>query len=57
MESERIVHMEKKRQEKQYFLKMLEENQKNLDIQKVNKEKERQEDVRAQEAYARMLDL
>lgn len=56
METERIVVMEKKRQEKQYFTKMIEENQKNLDLQKVNKEKERLEDVRAQEAYARMLD-
>lgn len=35
---------------------MLVENEKNLDLQKQLKEKERLEDVRAQEAYARMLD-
>lgn len=29
MESERIVQMEKKRQEKEYFTKMLEENRNN----------------------------
>lgn len=48
--------MEKKRQEKEYFTKMLEENRNNQDMQKELKEKERQEDIRAQEAYARMLD-
>lgn len=56
MESERMVQLEKKRQEKEYFSKMLVENEKNLDLQKQLKEKERLEDVRAQEAYARMLD-
>ena len=56
MEQERLVQLEKKRQEKQYFSKMFEENKKNQDIQKEMKEKERQEDIRAQEAYARMLD-
>ena len=48
--------MEKKRQEKEYFTKMLEENRNNQDMQKELKEQERQEDIRAQEAYARMLD-
>lgn len=56
MEQERLVQLEKKRQEKQYFSKMFEENKKNQDIQKEMKQKERQEDIRAQEAYARMLD-
>lgn len=56
MENERMVQNEKKRQEKEYFSKMLVENEKNLDLQKQLKEKERQEDIRAQEAYARMLD-
>ena len=56
MESERMVQLEKKRPEKEYFSKMLVENEKNLDLQKQLKEKERLEDVRAQEAYARMLD-
>jgi restriction endonuclease len=39
--------MEKKRQEKEYFSKMLDENKKNQEIQKILKEKERQEDIRA----------
>ena len=56
MENERMVQNEKKRQEKEDFSKMLVENEKNLDLQKQLKEKERQEDIRAQEAYARMLD-
>lgn len=32
MESERLVQQEKKRQEKEYFSKMLLENEKNLEI-------------------------
>lgn len=32
MESERVVQLEKKRQEKEYFSKMLLENEKNLEI-------------------------
>jgi restriction endonuclease len=39
--------LEKKRQEKEYFSKMLDENKKNQEIQKILKEKERQEDIRA----------
>ena len=35
---------------------MLLENKKNQEMAKIQKEKERQEDIRAQEAYARMLD-
>lgn len=39
MEKERLVALEKKRQEKQYFLKMIEENKKNQEIVKKQKEK------------------
>ena len=41
MEQERLVQNEKKRQEKEYFSKMLLENEKNLELQKQLKEKER----------------
>jgi hypothetical protein len=47
MERERIVQLEKKKQEREYFMKMLEENKKNLEIAKVQKEKDKQEDIRA----------
>lgn len=56
MEKERLVLMEKKRQEKAYFLKMIDENKRNQDMAKKVKEKERLEDIRAQDAYAKMLD-
>jgi len=56
LENERLVQLEKKRQEREYFMKMLQENQANLDRAKEQKEKERLEDVRAQKEYARMLD-
>ena len=56
MERERIVQLEKKKQEREYFMKMLEENKKNQEIARIQKEKEKQEDVRAQKEYARMLD-
>ena len=48
--------MEKKRQEKEYFQRMLEENKRNQEIARENKEREKQEDIRAQKEYARMLD-
>jgi|TARA_B110000285_G_C15087482_1_gene597049 hypothetical protein len=35
MERERIVQLEKKKQEREYFMKMLEENKNNLEIAKV----------------------
>lgn len=54
--NEQKVHAEKKRQEKEYFQKMLKENEKNQEIKREKKELERREDVKMQEAYARMLD-
>lgn len=56
MEKERQVALDKKRQEREYFLRMIEENKKNQEIVKKQKEKERLEDIRAQDAYAKMLD-
>lgn len=47
MERERIVQLEKKKQEREYFMKMLEENKLNLEKAKIQKEKEKQEDIRA----------
>lgn len=56
IEHERQVQAEKKRQEKEYFSKMIAENKKNQEIAKQQKEKQRLEDIAAQEAYARKLD-
>ena len=56
MDAERQVALDKKRQEREYFQKMLEENKKNEEIKKKQREKERQEDVNMQKAYAAMLD-
>jgi hypothetical protein len=56
MENERIMQLEKKKQEKEYFTKMIQENERNLDIARAQKAKEREDDIRDQEAYARKLD-
>jgi hypothetical protein len=48
--------MEKRRQEKEYLQKMLIENEKNQQKMKVEREKERLQDIRAQEEYTRMLE-
>ena len=56
MDAERKVALDKKRQEREYFQKMIEENKKNEEIKKKQREKERQEDVNMQKAYAAMLD-
>ena len=47
---------EKKRQSKEYFYKMIKENEKNQKIKEAAKEKARQEDIQMQEQYAAMLD-
>lgn len=46
----------KKRQEKQYFVKMIEDNQKNQEYIALQKEKMRLEDVAQQKAYIKMMD-
>lgn len=48
--------VEKRRQEKEYLAKMLVENEKNQQKIKIEKEKERLEDVKAQEEYSKMLE-
>ena len=47
---------EKRRQEKEYLQKMLKENEKQKVIALEEKERERQEDVKAQMEYAKMLE-
>ena len=56
MDKDRQVALEKKKQEKEYFARIMEENIKNKRKQRKKKEKEKLEDIAAQEAYARMLD-
>ena len=56
MDHERKVAMEKKRQEREYYNRMLEENERNNEIKRKEREKARQEDVNMQKAYAAMLD-
>ena len=56
MDAEKRVAADKKRQEKEYFVKMLAENAENQKIKQKKREKERLEDIRMQEEYARMLD-
>ena len=48
--------LEKKRQEKEYLQKMLIENEKNQEKMRKEKEKERLEDVKAQNEYSKMLE-
>lgn len=48
--------VEKRRQEKEYLQKMLTENERQKGIAALEKEKERQEDIRAQQEYSRMLE-
>ena len=56
MEAERRLQQEKRKQEKEYLQKMLVENEKHKAKALAEREKERLEDIRAQEEYARMLD-
>ena len=56
MDQERQMLLEKRRQEREYLQKMLTENDRQKAKTAVEKEKERLEDVRAQQEYARMLE-
>jgi hypothetical protein len=56
MDAERRLQHEKRRQEKEYLQKMLTENEKHKAKALAEREKERLEDIRAQEEYARILD-
>ena len=51
-----MLQQEKRKQEREYLQKMLEENDKNKQRMKAAQEKERLDDLRAQEEYTRMLD-
>jgi hypothetical protein len=56
MDAERRLQQEKRRQEKEYLQKMLTENEKHKAKALAERERERLEDIRAQEEYARILD-
>ncbi len=56
MEQERLMALEKRKQERDYLNRMMLENEKDKAKQSVMTEKERQEDIRAQSEYARMLE-
>ena len=55
-EQERQLMMEKREQEKAYLMKMMNDNAVAKKKQLDDQEKERVEDVKAQEAYSRMLE-
>lgn len=50
------MQMEKRRQEREYLHRMLEENEKQKNRMREQEEKERLDDLRAQEQYAKMQD-
>ena len=56
MDREKQVAIEKKKQERDYFEQIMAENEKNQTLMKVQKEKERQADIKMQEAYSKMLE-
>ena len=56
MDQERAMIQEKRKQEKEYLQKMLAENDRQKVISLKEREKQRLEDIRAQEEYTRMLD-
>lgn len=48
--------MAKRKQEKEYLQKMLKENEKRQQRMKEEKDKERQDDIRSQEEYTKMIE-
>ena len=56
MDAERNMLHEKRRQEREYLQKMLHENEKQKAKALQEREKERQEDIKAQQEYSRMLE-
>lgn len=56
MDVERKVALEKKKQEREYYNRMLEENERNNEMKRQEREKARLEDINMQKAYAAMLD-
>lgn len=56
MDQERQMLQEKRKQERDYLSKMLTENERQKAKAVVEKEKDRLEDVRAQQEYSRMLE-
>ena len=56
MDAERALQAEKRKQEREYLQKMLQENEINKARQREEEERQRLEDIRAQEEYAKMLE-
>lgn len=56
MEQEKTLQAEKRRQEREYLQKMLVENEKHKAKMRDVEDAERLEDIKAQEAYAKMLE-
>lgn len=56
MDEEAKTLQEKRKQEKEYLQKMLEENERWKRQQGLEREREKLEDIKAQEAYAKMLE-
>ena len=55
MEQERKLQQEKRKQEREYLHKMMIENEKNKALMKGEELKQKEEDAKAQDEYARML--
>jgi len=56
MEAEKQMQLEKRKQERDYLQKMLLENESNKRRQKDEEERQRLEDLKAQDEYSKMLD-
>lgn len=56
LKADQLAFEEKRRDERQYMLRMMQENEENKRIQMELKELERQNDIKSMEDYAKMLD-
>jgi hypothetical protein len=56
MESERQLQAEKRKQEREYLQRMLQENEQNKIRMKNEDEQKRLDDLKSQEEYAKMLE-
>ena len=56
MDAEKAMQLEKRKQERDYLQKMLQENEINKKKQKEEESRQREEDLKAQAEYSKMLD-
>ena len=56
MEREKIIQQDKRKQEREYFDRIIDENKRNKVIALEEKEKQRLQDIKSMKAYASMLD-